>query len=455
VPLISGYVIWLRRDKLRTINPSPSLGLGLLVFMSGIALLVLGRASSTNLLEETSLPVTITGLSLLLLGRQMTLSLTFPIAYLFAMIPFWEYFTGHLQSTFQLYSATVGVGALRLLDIPVARDGVFIHLPNITLEVADVCSGVNQLVAILCVGIPVAHMHIRRWSRRLAVVFAAILIALLSNGLRVAIVSLFAYYGIRGPNGDVHGPYSLARTMLISGVGFISLFWLIARFSDTSPAQAATTSAAPASRPRVSLLAVAIAVGAMSAVTTVEAVRKVVPVAPAARLAGFPTSLGGWQFVGDAPLTAATGAIVFDHRLSRRYAAADGGQIDLLIGYYETQRQGSELVAYGVSQLLAADLGPFQWQFGDVEVKDFIVGSGSDPSHVTYWFVVGKRLVASEVAVKGWTAWNTLVHERSHGGIVVIRSNISPGEPLESARARVKDFVEAALRASREQLSGS
>ena len=57
-------------------------------------------------------------------------------------------------------------------------------------------------------------------------------IALVSNGLRVAVVSSFAYLGIRGPNGDIHGPFALFRSLLISGIGFAAMFGLVFWLSD-------------------------------------------------------------------------------------------------------------------------------------------------------------------------------------------------------------------------------
>ena len=207
VPAISGYLIWLRRAHLRSLSVVPSFRLGTTVLFVSLALLVAGRVSATNIVEELSLPLAVCGLSLLVLGDRLTQSLAFPLAYLFTMIPFWDVFTNRLHQPFQLYSAAMGVGALRLLDIPVFHQGVFIELPNVTLEVAELCSGVNSLIAILCIGVPLTHYYVAGWAKRCFIVVSAALIALLSNGIRVASVCLLAYYEIRGPNGDIHGPY--------------------------------------------------------------------------------------------------------------------------------------------------------------------------------------------------------------------------------------------------------
>ena len=136
VPLISAYVIWLRREELKRVPVAPAWGLGSLALAAGLLMLIVGRVSSTNLIEAVSLLVSLCGLILLTLGTRMMRALAFPVAYLLAMIPFWDIFTNRLHAPFQMYSAALGVGALRLFGIPVLAQGVFIELPDITLEVA-------------------------------------------------------------------------------------------------------------------------------------------------------------------------------------------------------------------------------------------------------------------------------------------------------------------------------
>jgi exosortase len=235
VPLISGLLVWVKRDELRQVPVTPGFVPGAALVSAGLLILLAGRTSGTNLAEQFSLVLTLAGLVWLVLGRAMLRQLLFPVAYLFAMIPFWESLTSRLHPYFQQYSATFGVASLRLFGLPVFTEGVLIQLPNVTLEVAEACSGINYLIAVLCIGIPVTHLYIKSWPRRILIVGLAVLIALLSNGLRVAIVAVLAFHDIRGANGDIHGPFALLRSLVISGVGYVALFALIHWFSDRRP----------------------------------------------------------------------------------------------------------------------------------------------------------------------------------------------------------------------------
>jgi EpsI family protein len=447
VPVISGYLIWLRRDRVLAAPVVPSYGLGTLVLASGLAMLVVGRASNTNVVEELSLPIAATGTALLVLGSRMTQTLAFPLAYLFAMVPLWDFATDPLQAPFQLYSATVGVGALRLFDVPVLRDGILIYLPNATLEVANVCSGVNQLVAILCIGVPLAHMQIKSWPRRAIIVSAALVIAILSNGLRVAMISLLVYNGITGPNGDVHGPYSLLRTTLISGVGFLILFWLIARFSDRriDAAHGDEHTEPETAWQRLQTPAFAMAIALFVVVAGFNRWHQVTAVPLSTDLAAFPGAIGRWQAVADRPFFAADG-VGFDATLSRRYAAPDGSEVDLLVGYFERQQQGRELVGLQVSRLLAArDAHLTRVLSGQIRVKDFVTTQNGDSYHVTYCYLLNGRTASEGYTAKLWATWDTLTRGRNNGGLVVVRTKLGAGGSAEPARSRTGDFIEGVL----------
>jgi EpsI family protein len=448
VPIISGYLIWLRRHHVRAIPADPNYGLGVLVLGAGLAMLIIGRASNTNVVEELSLPITATGTSLLVLGVRKTRTLAFPLAYLWAMVPVWNFATDPLQQPFQLYSATLGVSALRAFNIPVLRDGVLIYLPNATLEVADVCSGVNQLVAILCIGIPLAHMQIKSWSRRAIIVAAALIIAILTNGLRVALISLLVYNGIKGPGGDVHGPYSLLRTTLISGIGFLILFWLIARFSDKrdEPPPSDTNSGRRSGWQAAGARAVAIAIALFVLVAGFERWHQVRAVPLSTDLAAFPPAIGQWQVMSDRPLFESIEAVGFDATLSRRYAAPDGSEVDLLLGYFESQRQGRELVGFEVFRLLSPRETPLTRTLnGAVRVRDFVTTVNGDAYQVTYCYLLNGRTASDHYAAKWWLTWDTLARRRNNGGIIVVRTKLGSNGSVDVARSRTADFMERVL----------
>jgi EpsI family protein len=451
VPVITAYLLWLRRDRLRQVPWSPSLVAGGLALGAGLFTLVLGRLSSINLLEEVSLPISIYGLVLLVFGWRLTQSMTFPLLYLLAMIPFWEFLTGRLHLPFQLYSAAMGVEALRLFGIPVLRDGVFIELPNITLEVAQLCSGVNNLVAVLCLGVPLTHFYVKGWLKRGFILSMAVLIALLSNGVRVATVCFFAYYGIRGADGDIHGPFALLRTLLISGIGFIALFWLVGKFADRreTPFHSSTSDTSGSAhwlRHRAAwLLAIALLTGTLF----YERVRADTPVPLRAHLVAFPNEIANWHFdrVGSVLPSLASQAN-FDQWTSRVYTSPNGTELELLLGYYERQQQGKELGGFELAPVTPADFRATTSGVGRARVKDGLTTVKGRTYHLTYWYLVDGRAVTEGYQAKLWTTLNSITTGRSNGGLLVVARPLGPGETIEASREQILSFVGEVMRAS-------
>lgn len=228
IPIISLYIVWLQKDRLKRLKITPSYLLGLPVLIIAIALLITDTRGSASI-QGFSLISAIIGVILLILGTQFLKALWFPIAYLLFMVPFWDNLTEKLNLPFQNFSASLGTKMIHAIGIPVYRQSIYIELPNITLEVAKVCSGVNNLIAIVAIAIPLAYIFLRSWQRRIILVCSGILISILANSLRVALIGIFAYFNI----GEVlHGPYHILQALSVSMVGFIALFlgvWILSR----------------------------------------------------------------------------------------------------------------------------------------------------------------------------------------------------------------------------------
>lgn len=220
VPFISAYLIWTRRERLRGLSVAPRLSIGSIVVLAAAGLLLVGRLIAIVALQELSLLVMIFGLVLLLLGTRFFRELWFPLSYLLLMLPIWEFVTDGLHYQSQLLSASVGKYVLQTIGIPVFGDQIYLHLPNITLEVASACSGVNFLIAVIAVGIPQAYLYLQGWAPRAAVMVFAMAIALLSNGLRVAIIGALSYYKL---SASIHGPGHILQGLFVSSFGFIAL----------------------------------------------------------------------------------------------------------------------------------------------------------------------------------------------------------------------------------------
>lgn len=193
VPLIASYLVWCRREHLREVRPEPSLwGLPLLVV--GLGALVVGVHGEESFIARISLPVTLLGLTLFLAGPTAAGYLWIGIAYLIFMIPLpWTTFKLLAYSS-RVFDADVSAVALDWLGVPVYQEGVFLHLAAVTLEVADGCSGVQSISALLALGVAYVSVVRRPTAIRVGLVVMTLPLAVASNIIRIVTIAVGVHY---------------------------------------------------------------------------------------------------------------------------------------------------------------------------------------------------------------------------------------------------------------------
>ena len=192
IPLIAAFLVWARRDRLRAIALRPSL-LGLPFLVVGLTTLVAGIAADESFLARISLPVTALGLAAFLAGPPAARALAFPVAYLALMIPPPWSTLKLVTYRARLFDARAAAAALEWLGVPVHRDGVFLRLPTVLLEVTDECSSIPAIAAMLALGLAYATLGTRpRWTR-LALIGAIVPLAIAANIVRITGVAWAAH----------------------------------------------------------------------------------------------------------------------------------------------------------------------------------------------------------------------------------------------------------------------
>jgi exosortase len=193
IPAIAGYLIWARRSALETVALRASYW-GLPVLVLGLAALVVGVHGEESFLARISLPVTLLGV-VLALGGWSLLRHTWPaIGYLVFMVPMPWVTIKVITYRSRLFDATVSAHALNWMGIPVFQDGVLLHLPNIVLEVADECSSIPAIAALMSLGVAYATLARRSLPVRLTLIAATLPFAIGSNIIRIIATAAGVHY---------------------------------------------------------------------------------------------------------------------------------------------------------------------------------------------------------------------------------------------------------------------
>lgn len=200
----AAFVLWRRRSALASVEQQPAnwgfalLGLAMLMFL-------MGTLAGDVFVRRLSMPLAIAGTVAALLGPRPLRLVLSPLALLMLAIPLPAVMVTQLTLPLQLVASQVAAGLLDASSIEVARQGNLLILRDITLEVADACSGLRSLISLVSVAAMVGAVLQLRPQRALFLMAAAAPIAVIGNGVRVfATGVLTTWFGEVAVRGFVH-----------------------------------------------------------------------------------------------------------------------------------------------------------------------------------------------------------------------------------------------------------
>jgi exosortase len=149
----------------------------------------------SDLLGAVGLVVALPGLSLLLLGLARTRQLALPLALAVFALPLPFAWLAPVHWWLRLATAWATEQAIALTGMPILRDGLILNLPRSPVEIAEACSGYSAMFGAVTLALVLAYFG-SSWPRRLLLVVAAPVIALVGNVLRaILLVLLVQWYG--------------------------------------------------------------------------------------------------------------------------------------------------------------------------------------------------------------------------------------------------------------------
>jgi len=230
VPLIAAYLAYMRKDDLLSAAVRPS-NSGLAIIVAGLGVLFLGWLGSEYFTMRSSLVIIIAGSVLYLLGWEIFKILLAPLCYLLLMVPIPYIIYDAAAFPLKLFVTKVSVLSMKALGIVVWQEGNVLMFPNITLEVADACSGLRSIMSLLALGAAYAFVLFTRTRDRVILIFSTLPIAVFTNCLRVIATGILAqYFGSAAAEGFFH---EFAGFFVFAGavVMFVSLGTVLKRWS--------------------------------------------------------------------------------------------------------------------------------------------------------------------------------------------------------------------------------
>ena len=356
IPFISGYFVWICRDKLLQ-EPFRRARFGLLLIVIGIgwySLCALGPISMRHHnLMGAGVASTIGGIVLFIFGWRAMRYLWFPLLYLFVFGQsisdrFMEIVTFKLQdiASFGSYFG------LSLLGLEVTRAGNTIEIlydgSSYPLNIAEACSGMRMLMAFFALGVAMAYTGLRYTWQRLILVVLAIPTAVFVNVLRVMTLGLLSIADSGFAAGDFHtfvGTVWLIPAFLI----YLGIVWILKNLiiEDDEIEEEVLDNEIRFVGSSSSGFFIAVVILAISAVVFQISVSSLNvylhknPIYPRQNFSVLPSKIDGWERVGDDIRFDAAGveSLGTELYLSRTYFSTDNllPPVQLHIAYYTGQ----------------------------------------------------------------------------------------------------------------------
>jgi len=222
VPILALWILWQQRRRLAEMPPAPSWW-GFPITLFAMLLLVVGSLGAENYISRASLLIVIAGLIINFGGWPYFRVTFFAWLVLFLMIPFPAIIANRIVLPLQFLSSGLATGFMDLCGIPVYREGNIIFLPSITLEVAEACSGIRSLMAMITIAVAYGYLLESKPWKRVVLVISAVPIAVVANSLRVMASGVLGQYWGRD---KAEGFYHLFSGLVIFCFSFL-LLWIL------------------------------------------------------------------------------------------------------------------------------------------------------------------------------------------------------------------------------------
>jgi EpsI family protein len=451
IPFIAGYLAWQCRADLKSIPVNPSL-VGVFPLAFAVIVGLIGTAIGDSFTARVSMILALGSSIYLLLGRRFLSLLLFPVCYLALMIPVPYVLTKEIAYQLRFLDAIISVNALELIGIPVYREAYFLHLPNITLEVADMCAGLASIFALFALGTFYVYFLPVAARVKAVLVLSTFPIAVFANLVRIIVVAVLAYFIGPVTLEMLFHRFSGTTTFLLA----LALLILLGEYLRKKWPQRLAQTAFPIESQingRINgmsadwkpfVIGTGIFVCALWAATLLNGGR--VFALAGSGFQALPNSVGrftitqvNWQDFYQDPKA--------DSSISRVYVGPDNGLIELFVGYRGTQNEGDRL---GSPKLLLAEHWNFAWvkptsiqlaNASRIEANWMLTHKGNTTRLVLYWYQLEKNTLAGELDYRIELVKRSIWDRRSDGAVIRLATAVADYEPIEKAQERLAAFA--------------
>jgi exosortase D (VPLPA-CTERM-specific) len=468
VPVISLFLIWLKRDKIRALEARASWW-GLPFILAGFALYGVGELGTLYTLLHLSFWLVVVGLCWAALGGRIIRELSFPLLYLLTMIPLPQFLLQGLSSQLQLLSSALGVGCLQVVGVTAFREGNVIDLGPIQLQVVEACSGLRYLFPLMSLALLCAYLFQAPMWKRIVVFLSSMPIAIVLNGFRIGVIGvLVEVYGGGAAEGFLH-LFEGWVIFLVSLAILALVIWGLSKIgsgstrrsfpdllslpsdSETAVQPGAIRACSPTGATPVPFFcSVGLLVSLVVASPYIISREEIVPVRHS--LLNFPMQVQQWKGNSFPLEKEYIETLRFDDYMLADYRAADRPPVNFYVAYYGSQRKGQSAHSprtcipgggWEITSLKTMEVPVNDAATTVLRLNRLVIQKADTKQVVYYWFKQRDRVLANEYLVKFFLFWDALAKQRTDGALIRLTAPVPPGRDEDEADKVLVDFTKS------------
>ncbi|AMW04152.1 exosortase/archaeosortase family protein [Gemmatimonas phototrophica] len=192
--LLAPLSLWFAYKSGSAKNTSPNRALGISMIVAAVLFRYAADLAAELFVMRGSMVMALGGLVVWHAGFKQLLHWWLPFTLVSLSIPIPEVILNTVALPLQFTASKIGASLLEWREIPVMMSGNVIRIPGQELFVAEACSGLRSLTALLSLGVLLGAMFLEKWPTRVLLVLIAIPIAILINGFRVFLTGFLVLF---------------------------------------------------------------------------------------------------------------------------------------------------------------------------------------------------------------------------------------------------------------------
>lgn len=192
VPFVCGYFVWKKWPEVVALRRQPS-SMGLIIITLALLLHLTAVVLDISGVSGIAVLMCLVGGCLYFHGPALIRTLAFPLAYLVFLVPIPGGVLDLIGFPLQLWASGSAAVLLKFLGIEVVRNGVNMSVEGYNFQVAQACSGLSSLVALIGVTAVFAYLTKLPTVYKWILFLLALPIALAANVVRITTIALVGY----------------------------------------------------------------------------------------------------------------------------------------------------------------------------------------------------------------------------------------------------------------------